>query len=142
MHCELVVPGLLASGMRLASLELLAARGRRGEARAEPLESWLQEAFGLGGRLNAGAISLLGAGGAPGDAPWTRADPVHMELRRERVLMVPAAALQVSREEAQALCDELSRHFAGTLQFLPLDARRWCARLARDMDLGDEPPLG
>jgi hypothetical protein len=123
MHCELLVPGLLASGPSPASLELLAARGRHDRTTPRPLEGWLQQAFGLSGKLNAGAISLLGAGGAPGDASWTRADPVHMRVERERVLMVPATAFPVSRE------------------FRVLDQHRWCARLARDMDFGDEPPL-
>src|SRR5262245_26537184 len=109
MHCELVVPGLLASGMRLASLELLAARGRRGEPRPQPLESWLQDAFGLSGRLNAGAISLLGAGGAPGDAAWVRADPVHMQVMRDRVVIAPGSTLSISRDEAEGLCQSVNR---------------------------------
>ena len=147
MHLELVVPGLLdlgtrTAGARCASLELLVARGRRDKATPQSLESWLQQAFDQRGRLNAGPISLLGAGGAPGDLAWTRADPVHLEVRRERVLMVPATALTVSQDEADALCDGLTRHFAGTLEFRALDPHRWCARLiAADMDLGDEPPL-
>ena len=142
MHIELLVPGLLsAPAGRAVALELLAARGRRSKSGVQPAESWLQQAFGLGGRLNAGPISVLGAGGAPGDAAWTRADPVHLRILRERVLLVPAATFPVSREEADALCDALNRHFAGVLEFRALDAHRWCARLQRDMDLGDEPPL-
>ena len=137
MHCELVVPGLLAAGARGASLELLAARGRRSKAAPQSLESWLQQAFGLGEKLNAGAISLLGAGGAPGDAAWTRADPVHMQIQNQGVLVSLPTALSVSKEEADALCDALTRHFAGTLEFRPLDARRWCARLATDAEPGD-----
>jgi hypothetical protein len=142
MHCELVIPGLLASRARHASLELLAARGRRIKATPQPTESWLQQAFGLSGRLNAGPISVLGAGGTPGDATWTRADPVYMQILRERVLLVPAATFHVPREEADALCDALNRHFAGALEFRALDPHRWCARLLQgDMDFGDEPPL-
>jgi len=141
MHCELVVPGLVASAIRSASIELLAARGQRDKALPQALEGWLQPAFGLGGKLNAGAISLYGAGGAPGDAAWTRADPVHMRVERERVLMVPATAFPVSREEAEELCGALTRHFASALEFRALDPHHWCARLAQDMNLGDEPPL-
>lgn len=141
MHCELLVPGLLASGVSPASLELLAARGRRDRTTSHTLEGWLQQAFGLGGKLNAGAISLYGAGGVPGDAVWTRADPVHMRIQRERVLMVPTTAFPVSHAEAEALCAALTRHFASTVEFRALDEHRWCARLARDTDLGDAPPL-
>jgi hypothetical protein len=141
MHCELVVPGLLASGMRLASLELLAARGRRSEASARSLERWLADAFGLEGKLAAGAISLLGAGGVPGDAAWVRADPVHMQVMRDRVVIAPGATLSISREDAEALCAAVNRQFAGTLELRALDGSRWCARLEREIDVGDEPPL-
>jgi len=142
MHCELLVPGLLASGVSPASLELLAARGRREKTTSQTLEDWLQQAFGLGGKLHAGAISLYGAGHAPGEASWTRADPVHMQIQQKRVVISPATALRVSPQEADALCDALTRHFAGTLEFRALDPHRWCARLLQaDMELGDMPAL-
>jgi hypothetical protein len=64
-----------------------------------------------------------------------------MQILRERVLLVPAATFPVSRDEADALCETLNRHFAGVLEFRALDPHRWCARLQGDMDLGDEPPL-
>src|SRR5678816_4599870 len=104
MHCELVVPGLLASGARPAALELLAARGRRSRNPPRRVERWLQQAFGLEGRLPAGALSVLGAGGAPGDATWARADPVHMQVMRDRVVMAPAAAFPLARGDADTLC--------------------------------------
>jgi hypothetical protein len=119
MHCELVVPGLLASGARSAALELVVARGRRSKTSPRRLERWLQEAFGLEGRLPAGALSVLGAGGAPGDAIWTRADPVHMQVMRDRVVLAPAAAFQLRA----------------------VDPSRWCARLGSEIDVDDEPPL-
>jgi hypothetical protein len=141
MHCELLVPGLLASGARPPSLELLVARGRRSKAAPQPLQRWLQQAFGLEGRLPAGALSLLGAGGNPGDAPWIRADPVHMQVMRDRVVLAPAGAFAVSREDAEALCQAVNRHFAGALELRVLDPARWCARLEREIEVGDEPAL-
>ena len=140
MHCELLVPGLLASGMRGESLELLVARGRKTKAAPRRLERWLQQAFGLEGRLAAGALSLAGAGGAPGDAVWARADPVHMQVMRDRVVLAPAGAFPLAREDADALCDAVNRHFAGRVELRALDASRWCARLDGEIDVGDEPP--
>lgn len=138
MHCELVVPGLLASGARPASLELIVARGRRTKAPPQSLERWLQHAFGLEGRLPAGALSLLGAGEAPGDAVWARADPLHMQVMRDRIVVAPAS---MRREEADALCQAVNAHFAGAMELRALDGSHWCARLEREIDVGDEPPL-
>ena len=142
MHCELVLPGLLASPARARSLELLVARGRRDKAPPQSLERWLQQNFGLQGRLPAGALSLLGSGGNPADAVWVRADPVHMQVMRDRVVLAPAGAFSVSRDDADALCEAVTRHFAGAVELRALDAERWCARLQREIEAGDEPALG
>jgi hypothetical protein len=141
MHCELVVPGLLASGARPAALELVVARGRRSKASPLRIERWLQHAFGLEGGLAAGALSVLGAGGAPGEAIWVRADPVHMQVMRDRVVLAPPAAFPLARGDADTLCQAVNAHFAGTIELRAVDPSRWCARLEAEIDVGDEPPL-
>jgi hypothetical protein len=144
MHCELVVPGLFsaAAERRLPALELLFARGRRESLEAAGLEAWLRAAFDLEeGPLPAGALSVLAHGGDPGEASWARADPVHLQLMRDRVVFVPGEALSISRDEAQALAAALNRHFAGQLELQALEAARWCARLSADLDLPAASPL-
>jgi hypothetical protein len=148
MHCELVVPGLIASGagVRAPALELLLARGRRSGAPARALEAWLQQAFGgegsgEGGTLAAGALTLLAAGGEPGGACWARADPVHLRLMRDRLIVVPCAAFSLSRDEAESLAAALNGHFAGALQLHLADAQRWCARLQEDLATHAAPAL-
>lgn len=124
MHCELVVPGLFGGGAaaRFAALELLLARGRRSAKAPRHLEAWIQEAFDLGeGPFPAGALTMLG------EAGWVRADPIHLRVLRDRVVVVPAEALELSAEEARALCDALNAQFPGR-DFTPVDPRRWCAR--------------
>src|SRR5262245_50807940 len=106
MHCELVVPELFAVEVqgRHPALELLLARGRR-SAEGEPklLERWLHSVFRLDGTsMPAGALSLIAANRDPGDHTWMRADPVHLRLLRDHVAVVPAEALTISREEADA----------------------------------------
>jgi hypothetical protein len=138
MHCELVVPGLFAggSGARAPALELLLARGRPAGGESRTLEAWLQHAFGLQGKpLAAGALTLLGSGGDPASACWLRADPVHLRLARDRLIVVPDAAFALTREEAQALAESLNRHFAGMLALRVIEPRRWCARLEEDLAL-------
>jgi len=141
MHCELVVPGLLASGARPAALELVVARGRRSKVSPLRLERWLQGAFGLKGGLAAGALSVLGAGEAPGDAIWARADPVHMQVMRDRVVLAPATAFPLARGDADTLCQAVNAHFAGAIELRAIDPSRWCVRLEAEIDVGDEPPL-
>jgi hypothetical protein len=66
---------------------------------------------------------------------------VHLRLMRDRLILVPPAALRVRREEADVLAEALNRHFAGRLELQVIDAERWVARLAGDFSFGAEPPL-
>ena len=151
MHCELLVPALFPTreparralgALRLPALELLLARGRAvGEAPLAP-ERWLAEAFGgEDAPLAAGALTVLAEGGEPGEDPWLRADPVHLRLGRDAPALIPSAAFEVSREEAEALCEALNVHFAGAPVFYPLAPGRWCARLAEEVCAPAESPL-
>ncbi len=144
MHCELLVPGLLAGEAvgPLAAIELLLARGRASSSGRCSLPHWLQDAFELGEAAPAaGALTLLGAGHEPGDAFWTRADPVHLRLMRERLVLVPGQALGIEAGEAAALCEALNRHFAAEASFALVDPLRWCARLSGELSAEADCPL-
>ena len=132
MHCELVVPGLLAGGgtARYPALELLLARGRRSAGEPQRLEGWVRQAFDLGeGRYPAGALTLAAQGADPGEDSWVRADPVQLRVVDDKLVVVPAEAFALPAEEARALCDALNAHFAG-MEFTLAQPRRWYARLA------------
>jgi hypothetical protein len=143
MHCELVVPGLFAApaAVRMPSVELLLARGRRTSGGSQTYETWLRDAFELDASLPAGALTLLAAGGEPGSDWWTRADPVHLRLMRDRLVFVPAAALRIQRGEADALCEALNRHFGPQLHVQPTDAERWVLRTSEGLAVSGQPPL-
>ena len=144
MHCELIVPGLFAeaSGTRAPALELLLARGRSASSESRSPEAWLQHAFGLEEEpLPAGALTLAADDREAGEHCWGRADPVHLRLMRDRLVVVPAAAFALSSEEAQALVDALNGHFAERLSLTPLEPGRWCARLERHLAFNAVPPL-
>jgi hypothetical protein len=132
MHCELAVPGLFSAeeaNGRFAALELLLARGRQHPGGADGLEAWLQESFDLGdGAFPAGALTLLAGGHDAGEANWARADPMHLRVMRDHVVAAPAEALELSREEAEALCGALNAHFPG-LDFTAVEPYSWSARL-------------
>ena len=144
MHCELLVPGLFAApgSARLPSLELLLARGRCTSAGAESVENWLHDAFELGDApLAAGALTLLGANGEPGARSWLRADPVHLRLMRDRLVLAPAAALDLKLDDAKALCEALNRHFGSRMTLQVVDAERWVATTDADFSIDTAPPL-
>jgi len=148
MHCELIVPGLLSAALpatsdaRYPALELILARGRREAADTCSLEQWLHDAFDQpDGALPAGALTLAAHGGKPGEGWWARADPVHLRLLRDRVVVVPGEALEISRTEADELVTAVNRHFADTVQFHALDPRCWVVRLNTEKAFLDSPAL-
>lgn len=142
MHVELVVPALFHSVAAAPALELLLARGRRGESPATSLEDWLCRAFGLGeGPLPAGALSALAAGLEPGGGHWLRADPVHLRPDRDRVLLIPSAGFDIAADEAQSLCDALNRHFADQFSLHAFAPDRWCLCARSAIELRARAPI-
>ncbi len=140
MHCELVVPALLPRGeeaaaalrdLRLPALEMLLARGRRTSDESLSLEAWLAQAFDRDedAEIPAGALTVAALGAAAGDAVWMRADPAHLRLNRDQLILVPAIAFALQAAEAESFAETLNRHFSGQLTFYPLSAQRWCVRL-------------
>jgi hypothetical protein len=144
MHCELVVPGLLAAAqtLRLPATELLLAKGRSTASEPRSVERWLEEAFELESTpVPAGALTMLSRGTDAREGFWARADPVHLRLLRDRVVLVPGAAFSVSREEAEALCDAVNRHFSGEVELHAAEPLRWCVRLAQPLELPQDPAV-
>ena len=140
MHCELVVPGLFTgeSEARHEALELLLARGRRQQRPAITLDAWVREAFELDeDAFPAGALTVLASGADPGYARWTRADPVHLRVMRDHIAKAAADAIELSQEEANTLCDALTRHFTNQLEFQACEPRHWSARLISNVPLDD-----
>ena len=139
-----MLPGLYyaPAAPRLHALEMLLARARRAVSAPRSPEGWLQQAFGVdAAEVPAGALTLLARHGAPGAERWARADPVHLRLMRDRLVMVPNEAFELSQDEAEALCDALSAHFAGALELRAVEPRRWCARLGEDFGALPAAPL-
>jgi hypothetical protein len=123
VHVELIASGLFRApeGARLPALELLLARGRASEADPRSYEDWLGEAFGVE-PLPAGALT------AAAEGFWLRADPVHLRLLRDRMVLIPVAGLQAA--EAAQLAATLNRHFAGTHEFRCPAPDCWAVRTA------------
>ena len=144
MHVEIMAPALLASPgeARHPALELLLARGRR--THDDPLapEGWLARAFGLGAEpLPAGALTALAGGLETGDDPWLRADPVHLRLQRDSMMLVPSAGFDVSQAEADALAESVNRHFGASFSVHVVSPACWALRARDDARVDARSPL-
>jgi hypothetical protein len=131
MSLHLLVPDLFppflrqGEAPRLPALETLLARGRHGETADPDGEAWLCRAFGVAD-CPVAALTLLADGGEPGVGFWLRADPVHLELRRDGMALLQGGGLGISAEEAAALTAALNHHFARDgLTFHALRPERW-----------------
>jgi hypothetical protein len=86
------------------------------------------------------AFTLLADGGTPGGDFWLLADPVHLQLQRDRMVLVDAGNLDISADEAASLTSALNLHFAQDgLIFLPTRPDRWHLRLAQPARLETHP---
>ncbi|MBS4097191.1 MAG: hypothetical protein KGZ83_10205 [Sulfuricella sp.] len=131
MLCRLLIPRLPAAD--LPTLRLLGARGTSLPPPEDGAEAWLCQAFGVARQTDwpAAPYSLLGEGVDPGNGYWLHADPVHLRLMRNYMILFGGPELTVSADEAQAWCATLERHFSDDgLRFVAPHPLRWYLRLA------------
>ncbi len=146
MKYHLVVPDLFlpqeiaaaaCAGLRLPALEKLLARAQSALLPTDNLETWLCEAFGVAGQAIA-PVTLLADGMQPGTAYWLRADPVHVQMQRDQ--MVLQADVTINADEAAQLCASLNAHFAvDGLRFFAPHPQRWYLRLDTVPDMVTRP---
>lgn len=153
MHCHLLIPNLIPPaaaddpalrGLALPALQTLLARGREQVSPGCTTDSWLCRAFAVAQQHDwpVAPFTLLADGGEPGQHYWLRADPVHLQLMRDRVLLVDSSAFTLSRDEAEQLADALNRHFhSDGMIFYPLLPQRWYLRLAAPADMRTHAPV-
>lgn len=133
---HLVIPDLflprdiaaeICAGLRLPALEKLLARGHTELLPALPLENLLCEMFGAACAEDAPVAPISAAFDGLAAGYWLRADPVHLSLQRDRLML---AGVQTSSEEAAQFCASLNKHFAGQgMEFFAPHPQRWYVRL-------------
>jgi hypothetical protein len=114
-------------GLRLPALETLVARGTLQLCPADGIEAALCEALGIPRQLDwpLAPITLEADGGTAEDAYWLRADPVHLQLMRDRIVLTDNSTLDLSRQEAETLAASIGQHFGESLRPVPLHPKRW-----------------
>ena len=155
MHCHLLLPDLfwperdfpdIYRGLAVPALEQLLAKGRHQTAELQAgdatAEAWLSARFGVErqGDLPAAPFCLLADGGAPDKHHWLRADPVHLRLDGNRLVLADSGTFSVSQQDAASLAASLNAHFSGDgLCFYPLRPERWYLRVERAPQLQTTP---
>ncbi|MEW5943914.1 MAG: phosphoglycerate mutase [Pseudomonadota bacterium] len=152
MHCHLLVPGLFfpfqpgeenpLARTSSSALCTLLARGRQERGLARGMEEWLCRAFGVEKQMDwpVASLALLADGGPRGNGNWLRADPVHLSLQRDRLILADSDSFSLSGPEARTLADTLNHHFSAEgLEFLPLHPLRWYLRLQTVSDMQTVP---
>lgn len=120
-------------GLQLPALATLLARGTRHPHPAEGMEAALCEALEIARQRDwpLAPISLETDGQAAGDAYWLRADPVHLRVMRDRIVLTDSSALNVSQQEADELADAIGQHFGDALRPVPVRPQRWYVTYAQ-----------
>jgi hypothetical protein len=117
-------------GLALPALETLLARGARTRTAGASLERWLAAARGLPAELPLAPYSLRGDGANPGGHCWLRADPVHLRVHGDRLVLADASRLALTTEEARPFIAALNAHFAGDgMTFVAPNPQRWYVRV-------------
>ena len=147
MQCTLLIPRLfwpgdtseaIARDLALRGLKKLVSRARFNRYPAVSSEAWLCQAFELERQRDwpIAPLTLALDGREPGHAYWLRADPVHLKIERDRLLLVDSSLFALTTDEAHALIATLNAHFSGLgVTFHVGGPKRWYAKLERPPDL-------
>lgn len=142
---DLFLPGQFAAevsaDMALPALQKLLARATPVPVSARSVETSLCAAFGVTVqdevRLDAPVAPISAAFDGLGAGCWLRADPVHLRLQREQMLLSQEA---LTAEEAAQFCASLNEYFAGQgMAFFAPHPQRWYVHLDRLPDMQTTP---
>jgi len=130
-----------APDLHLPALQTLLARGSRRACPAAGVEAAVCQALGITRQQDwpVAPITLAADGGVAGDAWWLRADPVHLRVMRDRIVLADSSALDLTRDEADALAKTIGDHFGAGLNPQPLHPQRWYLRYAEAPQLATTP---
>ena len=129
-------PGI-RHNLLLPILEALLAKSSQTQQISQGLEAWLCHIFGVTKQQNwPTAPILLQAENSDqvsaGKNYWLRADPVHLRIEQNHILLADSQMFKISVKESNQLADIVNQHFAkDELIFLPLSPDRWYARIEK-----------
>jgi hypothetical protein len=144
---HLVIPDLflpkdfaaeICAGLSLPALEKMLGRGHNEILDPDSLEGLLCKLFDIPSRGDAPIAAVSAAFDGLAAGYWLRADPVHLRLQRDQMLMLPVS--EISADEAEQMRASLNEHFSGQdMEFFAPHPQRWYVRLASLPDIRTRP---
>jgi hypothetical protein len=128
----------VCAGLSLPALEKMLGRGHSEILDPDSLEDLLCKLFDIPFRGDAPIAAVSAAFDGLAAGYWLRADPVHLRLQRNQMLLL--AHSEISAEEAGQMCASLNEHFAGQgMEFFAPHPQRWYVRLDSLPDIRTRP---
>jgi len=134
---RLVIPDLflpkdisaeVCADLRLPALEKILSRGRSEILPQKPLENHLCELFDVPLQLDVPVAPISAAFDGLPEGCWLRADPVHLNMQRDQLLL---SRVLPDNTEAVEFCMSLNAHFSDQgMTFFAPHPQRWYVRLA------------
>ena len=121
-------PGVDYDAPSIPAQRILLSRSDASAAGCDDEQAWLCERFGVARQADwpSAPIALFGTGMSVGKDFWLNADPVHLQVNRDELILRAPESLSISAAEAVALCAALNRHFATDhFSFLAPEPHRW-----------------
>ncbi|MDW5416089.1 hypothetical protein R6242_05835 [Iodobacter sp. CM08] len=129
----------ITTGLELPALAMLCGRGQRLPSQKQSVEEWLAGLVGLPS-LPAAALSLGLDHPSASPGFWLRADPVHLKIERDGLLLFDAHHFELSQAEADSLVAGLNSVFGEDgILFVAATPTRWYLRLPVDPKLAWTP---
>ena len=121
-----------SSGLRLPALETLLSRGTTADSMCENEPAWLCGRFGVEKQVDwpVAPLAFAGDGGDPGAGYWLRADPVHLRVHNDGLILLAPETLEIAEDESRELTGALNRQFeAEGFVFHAPHPRRWYVKI-------------
>lgn len=128
----------VCADLSLPALEKMLARGRNEILDPVFLEDMLCGLFSIPAQRDAPIAAVSAAFDGLAAGCWLRADPVHLRLQRNQMLLLGHS--EISAEEAGEMCASLNENFSGQgMEFFAPHPQRWYVRLDSLPDISTRP---
>jgi len=144
MNLHIVIPGLnwpdtsqhqIYHNLSLPSLEKLLSRSNKLQTQPQEIEAWLCKTFNVTKQQDwpIAPIMLHSDSAEPVKTDkdyWVHADPVHLRIEQNHIMLADSQAFQITTDEAKEFTNEINKVLGkDNWALLPLHPKRWYIRI-------------